>query len=74
MASRETFPERRPVPFRGGGFNPTPRRLLPWIVFAVVIAAWQAASSAGLLPSLFMPSPLTVMRALVELWLDGTLM
>lgn len=65
---------RRPVPFRGGGFNPTPRRVLPWIVFLVVIAAWQAASSAGLLPALFMPSPLTVVRALGELWLDGTLM
>ena len=35
---------RRPVPFRGGGFNPTPRRVLPWIVFLVVIAGWQAAS------------------------------
>ena len=71
---RQSPSARRPVPFRGGGFNPTPRRVLPWVVFVVVIAAWQAASSAGVLPSLFMPSPLTVMRALVALWLDGTLM
>ncbi|HTE80459.1 MAG TPA: ATP-binding cassette domain-containing protein, partial [Reyranella sp.] len=21
---------RRPIPFRGGGFNPVPRRVLPW--------------------------------------------
>ena len=35
------------VPFRGGGFNPVPRRVLPWIVFAVLIALWQAASSSG---------------------------
>jgi NitT/TauT family transport system permease protein len=64
---------RRAVPFRGGGFSPLPRRLLPWIVFVVVIGLWQAASSARLLPSLFMPSPAAVVRALVDLWLDGTL-
>src|SRR4029453_1471246 len=66
--------ERRPVPFPGGGFNPVPRRLLPWLVFVVLIAAWQAASSAGLLPAVFMPSPAAIVRALVELWLNGTLL
>ena len=65
--------ERRQVPFRGGGFNPVPRRALPWIVFAVLIGLWQASSSAGLLPALFMPSPASVVRALRDLWLDGTL-
>jgi ABC-type nitrate/sulfonate/bicarbonate transport system permease component len=65
--------ERQPVPFRGGGFNPVPRRVLPWIVFLVLIALWQAASSAGLLPQLFMPSPASVLRALVDLWVNGTL-
>jgi ABC-type nitrate/sulfonate/bicarbonate transport system permease component len=65
--------ERRPIRFRGGGFNPTPRRLLPWIVFILVIALWQAASSSRLLPPLFMPSPYAVMRALADLWADGTL-
>ena len=56
--------DRRPVPFRGGGFNPVPRRALPWIVFAMLIALWQAASSSGLLPALFLPSPLAVVKAL----------
>ena len=65
--------ERQPVPFRGGGFNPTPRHVLPWIVFAVVIGLWQAASDSGLLPSLFMPSPSAVLKALIVLWQDGTL-
>ena len=65
--------DRRPVPFRGGGFAPVPRRLLPWIVFLVLIAAWQAASSAGLLPPLFMPSPAAVIDALQVLWTNGTL-
>jgi NitT/TauT family transport system permease protein len=65
--------ERRPVPFRGGGFNPVPRRALPWIVFAALIALWQAASDSGRLPPLFMPSPASVVKALHALWLDGTL-
>jgi NitT/TauT family transport system permease protein len=61
------------VPFRGGGFAPSPRRALPWIVFAVLIALWQAASGSGLLSPLFMPSPVSVVKALYALWLDGTL-
>lgn len=65
--------ERQPVPFRGGGFAPAPRRILPWVVFAVLIALWQAASNTSLLPPLFMPSPLSVVKALVALWQDGTL-
>src|SRR5260221_8338648 len=74
MVPRKTPPaERRPVPFRGGGFNPLPRRVLPWLVFFMLIALWQAASSAGLLPPLFMPSPAAVVRALIELWENGTL-
>jgi NitT/TauT family transport system permease protein len=65
--------ERQQIPFRGGGFAPTPRRFLPWIVFAVLIALWQLASNTGLLPPLFMPSPLSVVKALIVLWQDGTL-
>ena len=65
--------ERQPVPFRGGGFHPTPRAALPWIVFAVLIALWQGASDSGLLSPLFMPSPIHVVKALYALWLDGTL-
>src|SRR5262249_60927230 len=65
--------DRRPVPFRGGGFDPRPRRLLPWLVFILLIAAWQAASSARWLPPLFMPSPLAVVDAFYVLWTNGTL-
>jgi ABC-type nitrate/sulfonate/bicarbonate transport system permease component len=50
-----------------------PRRALPWMVFAFLIALWQVASSAGWLPPLFMPSPAAVVRSLYALWLDGTL-
>ena len=69
----EPLSSRRAVPFRGGGFSPSPRRILPWIVFIVLIALWQAASSIGLLPQLFMPSPWNVMKALHALWQDGSL-
>ena len=65
--------DRKPIAFRGGGFAPTPRRAVPWIVFAALIGLWQAASSSGLLPPLFMPSPAAIVRALYGLWLDGTL-
>ena len=55
------------VPFRGGGFSPRPRRWAPWLAFALILGLWQAASSVGLLPALFMPSPVEVARALAAL-------
>jgi NitT/TauT family transport system permease protein len=61
------------VPFRGGGFEPGARRWASWLAFALIIAAWQAASSSGLLPELLMPSPLQVARAFGELWQSGRL-
>lgn len=65
--------ERQPIPFRGGGFDPVPRRALPWIVFAGLIGLWQLASDTGLLSPLFMPSPRAVVKALQALWIDGAL-
>ena len=63
----------RPVAFRAAGFEPGVRRAAPWIAFAVILLGWQAASSSGLLPELFMPSPLQVLAALKQLVLSGTL-
>src|ERR1700704_1798175 len=65
--------DRRPVPFRGGGFAPVPRRLLPWFLSPVLSGAGRAPSSEGLLPPLFMPSPAAVIDALQVLWTNGTL-
>ncbi|MBM3644647.1 MAG: ABC transporter permease [Alphaproteobacteria bacterium] len=65
--------ERRPIPFRGGGFDPVPRPIVPWLALVAILGLWQVASSTGLLPPLFMPSPATVMRALVDLSADGTI-
>jgi NitT/TauT family transport system permease protein len=62
-----------PVRFRGGGFDPRPRRWAPWLAFAAILAGWQAASSSGLLPALFMPSPLQVVGALAALVESGEL-
>jgi len=70
----EASGSERHVAFRGGGFEPGVRRLAPWIAFAAILLAWQAASSTGLLPDLFMPSPLKVLAALRELILSGTLL
>lgn len=64
---------RTPVPFRGGGFEPRARPWAPWIAFAAIIAAWQLASSTGLLPALLMPSPAAVVRALAVLVETGAL-
>jgi NitT/TauT family transport system permease protein len=62
-----------PVPFRGGGFQPQPRRLVPVAVFAVIIGAWQLASSLGWLPALFMPSPWQIVGAFGDMIDNGTL-
>ncbi|WP_287745486.1 ABC transporter permease subunit [Methylobacterium sp.] len=38
-------------------------RLLPWLLPAAVLTGWQAASSAGLVSTRFMPAPLDVLAA-----------
>ncbi|MDR3639379.1 MAG: ABC transporter permease subunit [Isosphaeraceae bacterium] len=47
--------------------------LLPWLVPALGIAAWQAAADCGWLPARFLPSPLSVVRAAVRLGASGEL-
>jgi NitT/TauT family transport system permease protein len=61
------------VSFRGGGFEPVPRGWVAWLFFAVALVAWQAASWAGLIDQLFLPSPLTIAAALRELAASGEL-
>ena len=63
----------RAVTFRGGGFEPSGRRWASWLAFAAIILLWQAASSSGLLPALFMPSPVAVVNALYDLAASGKL-
>ena len=73
VAPRRPSDGSRPVPFRGGGFQPQPRRLVPIAVFVVVIGLWQLASSRGWLPALFMPSPWQIVGAFDDMIDNGTL-
>jgi NitT/TauT family transport system permease protein len=65
--------EARPVEFRGAGFAPRASRYAGWIALLVVIAVWQAAGSAGLVNSLFLPTPSAIMRAIWQLAISGAL-
>jgi ABC-type nitrate/sulfonate/bicarbonate transport system permease component len=61
------------VPFRASGFSPRQR---PWIgaaTITVLVLAWQAGSASGLIPALFLPSPLEVAGALLRLARSGEL-
>ncbi|MDR1111273.1 MAG: ABC transporter permease subunit [Deltaproteobacteria bacterium] len=63
---------------QGGGGHPSVRgpggRLLPWLVPALLIALWQAASATGHINPRILPSPLEVLRALARLLMDGELL
>src|SRR5258708_20207997 len=57
----------------GCGFVRNLRPLVAWIFFAGVLALWQAGSSAGVIDSLFLPSPARIAVALQELIASGDL-
>ncbi|MBS0530041.1 MAG: ABC transporter permease [Proteobacteria bacterium] len=63
----------RPVAFRGGGFAPNPGRHTGWIAMVMVLVLWQGAGSIGWINPLFLPSPLAIGRAMVQLALSGAL-
>src|SRR5262249_38874227 len=67
--------DRKPtlVAFRGGGFDPLARKWVSWLCFAGGIVLWQAASEAGLVDPLFLPSPLAIARSLGDLAMSGEL-
>lgn len=66
-------PMRRPVTFRGGGFRPRPRRGVALVVFAVLLAAWQAGSISGLISPLVLPAPTEAYDAFIDLAQSGNL-
>src|ERR1700694_4132172 len=72
-AARSLAP-RQAVRFRATGFAPAPRGTTAWLVLAIVLAAWQAAGSLGLVSALFLPSPLAIVRALWRLAAPGGLL
>lgn len=50
------------------------RRLVPWLVPALIVAVWQGCSSLGWLSARVLPAPLDVARAGWELAVDGSLL
>ncbi len=63
----------RAIAFRGGGFMPRPRLHAAWVAFALVLLLWQGVLWAGWVSPVFLPSPISVIVALVELALSGEL-
>jgi NitT/TauT family transport system permease protein len=64
---------RLAIPFRGGGFEPRPSRVVAWAGFALVLLLWQGAVSSGLLSPVFLPSPWSILLAFRDLAVSGEL-
>jgi ABC-type nitrate/sulfonate/bicarbonate transport system permease component len=62
-----------PVAFRGGGFAPANRAGAAVATLVGAVVLWQAAASAGVIPTLFLPAPVSIARALWTLTLSGEL-
>jgi ABC-type nitrate/sulfonate/bicarbonate transport system permease component len=67
------MPPEEPVPFRASGFSPRDYPLAGAATLVVLILVWQAGSSSGLIPELFLPSPMEVANALERLAVTGEL-
>jgi ABC-type nitrate/sulfonate/bicarbonate transport system permease component len=65
--------ETREVRYRGGSFQLRERPWLPLAAAVSIVSAWELCSLAGLLPTLFMPAPHDVLRALLGLVQSGKL-
>jgi ABC-type nitrate/sulfonate/bicarbonate transport system permease component len=64
----------RPVPYRGGGFDPKSNRWVSLLTFVSVLAFWEVSSRSGWVSELFLPAPSSAAMALVELYNSGQLM
>jgi NitT/TauT family transport system permease protein len=71
--SRTTPVTGQPVPFRGGGFQPTPVRGVGILVFIVLIAVLEAGTRAGVISNLTMPPPSAILETLWNLAVSGLL-
>jgi ABC-type nitrate/sulfonate/bicarbonate transport system permease component len=63
----------RSIPFRGGGFAPVPSPVLSWLSLAVFLGAWQGVATAGWVSATFLPGPMAVGSALLEIAESGQL-
>ncbi len=62
-----------PVAFRGAGFTPRDRSWAAVATLVGLVALWQAAASAGLIATMFLPPPVAIARALWHLTASGEL-
>tara|TARA_R100000005_G_scaffold96538_1_gene84326 strand:+ start:2485 stop:3306 length:822 start_codon:yes stop_codon:yes gene_type:complete len=63
----------KPVPFRGGGFLPKPRRIVAPIVFIALIAFWEFGCRVGFISPLILPAPSEAFDAFMNLVRTGLL-
>src|SRR6185437_15554107 len=70
---RPASDDLRKVAFRGGGFSPATSRYAGFLALATIIGLWQLAGSLSLVNPIFLPSPLAIARATVQLALSGAL-
>jgi ABC-type nitrate/sulfonate/bicarbonate transport system permease component len=61
------------VRFRGGGYDVRPRRVVPWLVFALLLLLWHVSTSRGWVSANSLPSPTSVLQAFEEMIERGTL-
>ncbi|MGC2781855.1 MAG: ABC transporter permease [Bradyrhizobium sp.] len=59
--------------FRGGGFTPAASRWAGWLALAAALGLWQLIGNLALVNPLFLPTPLTIMRALDRFAESGAL-
>ncbi|MCR9215401.1 MAG: ABC transporter permease [Proteobacteria bacterium] len=68
-----TVTDEKPVPFRGAGFLPTPRRVVAPLVFIGIIAFWEFGSHNGFISPLVLPAPSEAFAAFMDLVNSGLL-
>jgi ABC-type nitrate/sulfonate/bicarbonate transport system permease component len=62
------------VPYRGGRLLVQPIVSVSWLTAAAVIALWAGVTLSGWADPLFLPDPISVLRALWNLSVRGTLL
>lgn len=73
MAERSSVSQGRDVPFRGGGFAPSARRWVGFVVFASLIALVELGTRSGWITPLTLPRPSDVLETFQELYQSGQL-
>ncbi len=78
MSSHRPKPEngeqRKPIPFRGGGFEIRPLGVIGPLVFVALIGFWEIGSQTGFISGLVLPAPSEAFAAFMELVNSGNLL